>query len=366
MGKTTVVIMAAGIGSRFGGGVKQLEPVGPGGEIIMDYSIHDALLAGFDDIVFIIRKDIEKDFREVIGGRISKKAPVSYAFQELGDLPSPFLLPAGRTKPWGTGQAVLSARGLLQNPFLVINADDYYGKEGFFRMHDYMTKGTGGAGSDDKAMPGGVPATAASGSDAGAGNRGVAVGGAGAAAGNGPKGSVRGGADHPRPFHELSMAGFTLSNTLSENGGVTRGVCRVGEDGYLLGVNETYDIYWENDPATGARKLHALTDAGAPAQISPDQPVSMNMWGLTPDFLDELDAGFRKFLGEAGALPERAMKSEYLLPKAVDDVIKAGRGRVRVLHTPDRWFGVTYREDKAGVAKAIRDLVDQGVYPAKL
>ena len=190
MKKTTLVIMAAGIGSRFGGGIKQLEPVGPGGEIIMDYSIHDALEAGFNKIVFIIRKDLEKDFKEVIGSRIERIADVEYAFQELDNLPEGFEKPGDRTKPWGTGQAVLSVKGLVDGPFIVINADDYYGKEGFKKIHDYMVNEM----------------------------------------------------DEEAEVYDLCMGGFMLVNTLSENGGVTRGVCRVGADGYLETVTETYDI----------------------------------------------------------------------------------------------------------------------------
>ena len=297
--------MAAGIGSRFGGGIKQLEPVGPGGEIIMDYSIHDALEAGFDRIVFVIRHDLEKDFREVIGDRIEKIAPVSYAFQELDDIPSGFTVPQDRKKPWGTGQAVLSVRDIVNEPFLVINADDYYGKEVFQKIHDYMT----------------------------------------------------GDMDENAPVYDICMGGFILANTLSDNGGVTRGVCEVGEDEILRAVRETYNII------KTAEGLTASDKEGNPVTVREDQHVSMNMWGLTPAFIKEMERGFPEFLS---GLKEGDLKSEYLLPTIIDQMIKDGRARVKVLETRDHWFGVTYKEDKEGVAESIRALISQGVYPEKL
>ena len=305
MKKTALVIMAAGIGSRFGGGIKQLEPVGPGGEIIMDYSIHDALEAGFDRIVFVIRHDLEKDFREVIGDRIEKIAPVSYAFQELDDIPSGFTVPQDRKKPWGTGQAVLSVRDIVNEPFLVINADDYYGKEVFQKIHDYMT----------------------------------------------------GDMDENAPVYDICMGGFILANTLSDNGGVTRGVCEVGEDEILRAVRETYNIIKTADGLTASDK------EGNPVTVREDQHVSMNMWGLTPAFIKELERGFPEFLS---GLKEGDLKSEYLLPTIIDQMIKDGRARVKVLETRDHWFGVTYKEDKEGVAESIRALISQRVYPEKL
>lgn len=305
MKKTALVIMAAGIGSRFGGGIKQLEPVGPGGEIIMDYSIHDALEAGFDRIVFVIRHDLEKDFREVIGDRIEKIAPVSYAFQELDDIPSGFTVPQDRKKPWGTGQAVLNVRDIVNEPFLVINADDYYGKEVFQKIHDYMT----------------------------------------------------GDMDENAPVYDICMGGFILANTLSDNGGVTRGVCEVGEDEILRAVRETYNII------KTAEGLTASDKEGNPVTVREDQHVSMNMWGLTPAFIKELERGFPEFLS---GLKEGDLKSEYLLPTIIDQMIKDGRARVKVLETRDHWFGVTYKEDKEGVAESIRALISQGVYPEKL
>ena len=305
MKKTALVIMAAGIGSRFGGGIKQLEPVGPSGEIIMDYSIHDALEAGFDKIVFIIRKDLEADFREIIGNRIEKIAPVEYAFQEIDDLPEGFSVPEGRTKPWGTGQAILAAKDVIKEPFIVINADDYYGKEGFKRIHDYMIHEM----------------------------------------------------DEDGEMFDMCMAGFVLRNTLSENGGVTRGICSVDEDGYLTKVTETYNIYHGEDG------VHATTRDGEPVEVELDQHVSMNMFGLPAKFLEELEEGFPRFLAN---IKDGDLKAEYLLPTIVDRCIHEKKGSVRLLETPDKWFGVTYKEDKPTVVAAIRKLVDDGVYPEKL
>ncbi len=299
--KTTLLIMAAGIGSRFGGGIKQLAPVGPNGEIIMDYSIHDAIKAGFNKIVFIIRKDIEADFREIIGNRIeavcaAHGVEVGYAFQSLDKLPAGYAVPAGRTKPWGTGQAVLVAKELLTEPFAVINADDYYGKVAFERLHTYLT-------------------TEATGTD-------------------------------------FCMAGFLLKNTLSDNGGVTRGVCQVNAQGYLTDVVETSDIV---KTATGA--------AAGDAPLDADSAVSMNMWGLTPTYLDLLEAGFSTFLdGIAG----NELKAEYLLPMHIGDLLKENKVTVKVLPTPDKWFGVTYKEDKDLVIESFQQLIDAGAYEKDL
>ena len=305
MRETALVIMAAGIGSRFGGGIKQLEPVGPGGEIIMDYSIHDAMEAGFNKVIFIIRKDLEKDFKEVIGNRIEKLLPVEYAYQELDALPAGYGVTPGRTKPWGTGQAVLMVKGMVDGPFLVINADDYYGREGFKKIHDYMVSTM----------------------------------------------------DTESKVYDLCMGGFVLSNTLSDNGTVTRGVCQVDGNGILETVNETYNIRMTE------QGLQATDEQGNPVSIRPDQPVSMNMWGIPAGFLDELEAGFPEFLDN---LKDGDIKSEYLLPRIIDNMVQSGRARVTVLNTPDKWFGVTYREDKQAVVAAIRALIDAGVYKENL
>lgn len=305
MKDTTLVIMAAGIGSRFGGGIKQLEPVGPGGEIIMDYSIYDALQAGFNKVVFIIRKDLEKDFKEVIGNRIEKIVKTEYAFQELDDLPQGFTRPKERKKPWGTGQAVLSTKGLVKEPFLVINADDYYGKEGIKKIHDYLV----------------------------------------------------GEMDEESKVYDLCMSGFLLANTLSENGGVTRGVCQIDDNGYLKKVTETYEIQKDGDG------LSARDESGNPTFVDIGCHVSMNMWGLPAAFIDELERGFPKFLSE---VKEGDVKSEYLLPRIIDKMVAEGKARVKVLETADRWFGVTYKEDKPAVVEAIQRLIAEGVYPKRL
>ncbi len=305
MKDTTLVIMAAGIGSRFGGGIKQLEPVGPGGEIIMDYSIYDALQAGFNKVVFIIRRDLEKDFKEIIGSRIERQVHVEYAYQEIGDLPEGFTVPEGRRKPWGTGQAVLSVKDLVNEPFMVINADDYYGKEGFKRLHDYMV------------------------------NR----------------------MDESAGVYDMCMGGFLLENTLSENGGVTRGVCSVSGDGYLETVVETYDI------RKTAGGLDAKDASGEPVYVPSGCHVSMNMWGLPAAFLKELETGFPEFLA---SLKEGDIKSEYLLPSVINRLVESGRARVKVIETPDKWFGVTYREDKQAVVDSLRALIAAGVYPERL
>lgn len=302
MQKTALVIMAAGIGSRFGKEIKQLAPVGPCGEIIMDYSIHDALEAGFNKVVFIIRKDLEEEFRKVIGERIEKITEVEYVFQELDDLPEGFSKPADRTKPWGTGQAVLAAKKVLDEPFIVINADDYYGKEAYVKVHDYLIQ------------------------------------------------------EQPKDGKiHICMAGFRLGNTLSDNGSVTRGICNI-ENGQLTGVTETHDIF---KTAAGAE---SRTDGNVKALDVKDL-VSMNMWGLTPDFMEILEKGFVEFLG--GLTPDE-IKKEYLLPELVDRLIKNGSAKVDVLETKDTWFGVTYQEDKETVMNAFKDLTDAGVYPQGL
>ena len=304
MKKTTLVIMAAGLGSRFGEGLKQLAKVGPSGEIIMDYSIHDALEAGFDKIVFIIRKDIEVDFKEVIGNRIEKIADVAYAYQELDKLPEGICKPADRTKPFGTGHAVLCTKGIVDGPFAVINADDYYGKEAFVKVHDFLV------------------------------------------------------ADHEDTEKlQFCMAGFILGNTLSDNGSVTRGVCQVNEAGHLTKVVETGGLIKTADGA-GIQK-----EDGSVEPIDAGVHVSMNMWGFSKDMLDILEANFVEFLQ---SIPEGDIKKEYLLPSIVDDQIQAGKADVTVLETRDKWFGVTYKEDKQIVIDSFKALVEAGVYKEKL
>jgi len=304
MRSTTLVVMAAGIGSRFGGGIKQLEAVGPNGEIIIDYSIYDALEAGFNKVIFIIRRDIEKEFKEIIGDRIAKICPVEYAFQSLDSLPAGYTNRWNRKKPWGTGQAVLACKDLIQDPFVVINADDYYGKEAFKEVHDFLVR-----------LPEGV---------------------------------------QEKP--EYCMAGFILKNTLSKNGGVTRGICRINSENELLRVDETREIVRTSEGASG------LVD-GKVTPLDVNSFASMNMWGLTPQFLDELESGFEDFLS---TLPLEDNSTEYLLPIIIDGLIKKEEVRVKLLQTNDQWFGVTYKEDKGEVVEAIRKMVADGIYPEHL
>ena len=306
MQKTALVIMAAGIGSRFGKGIKQLASVGPCGEIIMDYSIHDALEAGFDKVVFIIRKDLEEEFRRVIGERIEKITEVEYVFQELDDLPEGFTKPADRTKPWGTGQAVLAAKKVLDEPFIVINADDYYGKEAYVKVHDYLVQEQQKDGK----------------------------------------------------LH-ICMAGFRLGNTLSDNGSVTRGICHI-ENGQLTGVTETHDIF---KTATGAESRNA---DGSVQELDVKDLVSMNMWGLTPEFVGLLEEGFVEFFENIKGDEAKELKGEYLLPIYIDELLKKGKVSVRLLETQDKWFGVTYKEDKPVVVESFAKLIADGVYQKDL
>ena len=313
--KTTLLIMAAGLGSRFGGGIKQLEPVGLHDEIIMDYSIHDAIKEGFNKIVFVIRKDIESDFRERIGNRIEAvcqkvNVEIAYAYQDLNDVPENCVVPEERTKPWGTGQAVLAAKDLIREPFMVINADDYYGSEAFCKMHAWLTE--------------------------------------------------------KHADSVIAMAGFILKNTLSENGGVTRGVCKI-EEGHthISDVVETSDIVKTVDPENG--------EVGAESNgtvLNPESYVSMNMWGFpaeegcTPEFLNVLEQEFKTFF-EMDVV-NNPLKVEYLLPILIGERLREGKCTVKVLETRDKWFGVTYKEDKELVVNSFKKLIANGVYREEL
>ena len=298
----TLLIMAAGIGSRFGGGIKQLAPIDEVGHIIMDYSIHDAIAAGCRKVVFIIRRDIEADFRAAIGDRIEAVCArlgvaVDYAFQALEDIPAGHAVPEGRVKPWGTGQAVLSAAEVVKEPFVVINADDYYGKAAFRNLYAFLSE--------------------------------------------------------PRGAGELCMAGFVLKNTLSENGGVTRGVCAVDDKGFLTDVKETGGIL---------KTPEGAAVNGAP--IDPERLVSMNMWGMQPGFLDTLKSGFEDFFRDA--VPGNPQKAEYLLPIYIGSLLQKGEVTVKVLPTQDSWFGVTYREDREAVVESFRRLIEECEYQRDL
>ena len=291
--KTTLLIMAAGIGSRFGSGIKQLESVDNKGHIIMDYSVHDAIEAGFNHVVFIIRKDIEKEFKEVIGDRIEKVCQknhvnVEYVFQDINDIPGE--LPEGRTKPWGTGQAVLAAKKVIDSPFIVINADDYYGKEGFKAVHEYLVNGG-----------------------------------------------------------KSCMAGFVLKNTLSDNGGVTRGICKMDAQNNLTEVVETKNIIKTSDGAEADG-----------IKIDTESLVSMNMWGLTPAFLETLEEGFKVFFKEE--VPEDPMKAEYLIPIFIGQLLDQGKMSVKVLKSNDTWYGMTYKEDVAAVKESFSEMLKDGLY----
>jgi len=296
--------MAAGIGSRYGAGIKQLAKIGPFGEIIMDYSVHDALAAGFDKLIFVIRKDIEEEFRDIIGKRIEKIADVHYAFQELNALPKGYSLPEGRSKPWGTAHALMQARNMVDCPFAVINADDFYGKEGYRLIHDFLVQ------------------------------------------------------ERPETkMLEMCMAGYHLKNTLSKNGSVNRGICNVSKDGYLLSIEEIYEIKREEDGV-----LRGLNQRKETVCLEEEAIASMNMFGLPEEFLDLVTEKFPAWLDKYG----KEMKSEYLLPREINNLMLEGRGRVEVLSDHDRWFGVTYHEDKALAEEALRECIAEGLYPEKL
>ncbi len=305
MKKTTLVIMAAGLGSRYAPGrIKQLEPVGPNGEIIMDYSVYDAARAGFDKIVFIIRKDIKKAFDEMIGDRLAKRFDTDYVFQETDDLPEKYSSLI-RPKPWGTAHAVLACRGKVSEPFAVINADDAYGRQTFEKMHEFLV------------------------SDSVGGNK----------------------------LH-LAMPGFILSNTLSESGTVTRAVCRTDENSMLSSITETYGIGYREG------RLTALTAKGAETtkEIDPAERVSMNMWGCPAEFIDTLKGRFEEFLKVYGSDKD----AEFLLPTVIGDMIDKNQADCRLYETDAKWFGMTSAQDRQAAQNALRLEIENGVYPQSL
>lgn len=302
MATASLVIMAAGLGSRFGKGIKQLESIGPNGEIIMDYSIYDAMKAGFDKVVFITRKDLEEDFKKIIGDRISKKVQVEYAFQDINDVPDKFKnLTNDRTKPWGTGHAILACRNVVNEPFVVINADDYYGSEGFAKVYDYLINHN----------------------------------------------------DLGTKYNYVT-AGYYLRNTLSDNGTVTRGVINV-QDGYMNDINETYEIKQVGDIISGEIENKDKTRTNI--NLDKDTLVSMNMWGLYPSVFKELENNFDKFLTNVSN-----NKEEFLLPEVLGNLVNTNLATIEVLRTSDKWFGMTYELDIPTVKDSIRKLIDKGLY----
>ncbi len=298
----SLLILAAGMGSRYGG-LKQLDQMGPSGETVMDYSVFDAMRAGFDRVIFVIRRDFEAEFKEVIAKRYAGKVKMDFAFQDLNDLPGNFTVPAERVKPWGTGHAVYAARHLLTEPFAVINADDFYGQDSYKQLAAYLSN---------------PPATD----------------------------KVRG-----------CIAAFNLSNTLSENGSVSRGICSDDGAGHLSQVVENTKIYRRADG-----KVVSQMDDGSEVELTGNEPASMNSWGFMPEITGELEKLFTGFLAEHG----NELKSEFYLPFVVDSLIRAGKAEITMCHSRDSWFGVTYKEDRPAVQQALRSLVDSGAYPEKL
>ena len=304
MQKPALVVMAAGMGSRYGG-LKQIDPVGRHGEIIMDYSLYDALEAGFEKVVFIINRKIEKDFYEVIGKRAEKHMEVRYVFQQPDAmLPAGFSVPEDRVKPWGTAHALLCCKNDVNEPFAAINADDYYGKRAFSVLYDYLQNAKDGAKAD------------------------------------------------------FSMVGYLAKNTLTEHGSVARGVCEVDQNGELVNIVERLKIF-----KTPEGPAYTEDDGQTFVHFPEDNLVSMNFFGFTPALFPALEARFPEFL--ADAMEKNPLKGEFLIPQEVGRMLQAGRASVRVLSSPDRWYGVTYREDKPEVMQALSDLTDAGAYPNK-
>ena len=297
--KPTLFVLAAGMGSRYGG-LKQIDGLGPNGETIMDYSVYDALRAGFGKVVFVIRKDFEEAFREVVISKYADKVPCEVCFQSVDKVPEGCTYNPERTKPWGTNHAVLMAKDLIREPFAVINADDFYGRESFQVLADYLKSVEGTTG-------------------------------------------------------KYCMVGYRVANTLSENGSVSRGVCATDENGYLTDVVERTKIEKVGDKII-------YTEDGVDTEIAPTSPVSMNMWGFTPEYFEYVEKAFVEFLQARG----QELKSEFYIPTLVNDMIRSGKATCKVLDTTSKWFGVTYAEDRPQVVMKINNLVKEGVYPEKL
>lgn len=304
MKKPVLVIMAAGMGSRYGG-LKQIDPIDKEGHIIIDFSIFDAIEAGFEEVVFIIKKENEKEFRECIGNRMEKLIKVNYSFQELENLPEGYKVPEGRKKPFGTGHAILCCKDMIDGPFAVINADDYYGKHAYKMIYDYLCRQQ----DDEK--------------------------------------------------YRYAMVGYVLENTLTDNGHVARGVCEIDENGYLQNINERTRIEKKENGAA-----YTEDDGATWVTIPEGSTVSMNLWGFGKSMLTELEKRFVPFLEEN--MEKNPLKCEYFLPSVVGELLKEGSATVEVMKSLDRWYGVTYREDKEKVMEAIQKLKDEGLYPKNL
>lgn len=300
--KITLLVLAAGMGSRYGG-LKQLDQVGPSGETLMDYSIYDAIRAGFDQVVFVIRHDIEAEFKRVVGSRYQGRIDIDYAFQSLDDLPAPHSVPAGREKPWGTGQAVYAARHVVKNPFAVINADDFYGRDSYEKLAAYLKNCRPG-----KPMDG-------------------------------------------------CMCGYRLKNTLSENGSVSRGICSVDQAGNLAKVVEHTKLDRQDDGS-----VKSTLEDGSTVRFSGEELVSMNCWGFSPELFNELERLFSEFLTQRG----NELKSEFYIPFVADQLIREKRAAIKMLTSDASWFGITYREDRPVVVEGLRKMAASGAYPEKL
>ncbi len=338
MTKPTLLVLAAGMGSRYGG-LKQMEPVGPNGETIIDYSVFDALRAGFGRLVFVIRHDIEKQFREIVGARFEGKMPVEYAFQELDSLPPGFSVPSGRAKPWGTGHAILAAADIIRGPFGVINADDFYGPNSFRILAEHLSPATGDHAFHEPRSSGCESAP----SEFGKKLEPTHVG-------------CHGSGVQRANYSVNYMVGYVLRNTLSDFGTVSRGVCEVDAGGFMKSVTEVTKIERNGN---GAKFMAA---DGKTMPLTGDEIVSLNLWGFMPGFFGHLREQFEEFLKRSA----REQTAEFYLPAAVNSLIADGKERCRVLKTPDSWLGVTYREDRPAVAAGIGRLIAEGIYPQKL
>lgn len=303
MKEPVLIVMAAGMGSRYGG-LKQMDPVGSAGELIIDFSLYDAVMAGFKKVIFIIKKEMEEDFRALIDNRSGRFIEVEYAFQDLQDLPPGWSVPEGRVKPWGTSHAVLSCRDKVDGPFAVINADDYYGSGAFHSMYEFLEHAEDGE------------------------------------------------------QYCYGMIGYLLENTLTENGHVARGVCEITGDGYLKGIAERTKIMWRNG------EIQYTENEKDWVSVPKGTTVSMNFWGFTPSMMKEIEGRFPAFLDKA--LAENPLKAEFLLPITADQLLKENKAKIKILPSKDKWFGVTYKEDRESVMNALQSMKDKGLYPEKL